>query len=35
MDLLKPNAGKLVYLVLGIVVAKFVLPKLPAPLKLG
>lgn len=29
MDLLKPNLGKLVYLALGIVVAKFVLPRIP------
>lgn len=35
MDLLKPNAGKIVYLVLGIIAAKVVLPKLPAPFKLG
>jgi len=29
MDLLKPNAGKIVYLVLGLVAAKFILPRIP------
>lgn len=29
MDLLKPNAGKIVYLVLGVIAAKFLLPRIP------
>lgn len=29
MDMLKPNAGKILYLVLGVIAAKFVLPRLP------
>lgn len=29
MDLLKPNMGKVVYLVIGVVVAKLVLPRIP------
>jgi hypothetical protein len=29
MELLKPNMGKIVYLVIGVAVAKFVLPRLP------
>ena len=35
MDILKPNMAKIVWLIGGVLVAKFVLPKLPAPLKLG
>jgi len=35
MDILKPTLPKLVWLVGGVLVAKFVLPRLPAPLKLG
>lgn len=35
MDILKPSMAKFVWLVGGVLVAKFVLPKLPAPLKLG
>jgi hypothetical protein len=29
MNLLKPDMGKVVYLVLGIVAAKFLLPRIP------
>ena len=35
MEILKPTLPKILWLGLGIVVAKFVLPKLPAPLNLG
>lgn len=32
MGILRPDMGKIVYLALGVVVAKFVLPKLPVRL---